>query len=448
MAYLAATVGFYAYDSSVTPLHEPFLSFFFLSSILWVLWMSIHGLYVTRYIFHYEIFLRKFPLASLGTACTLFLFKTLFTETDYAYIFLLTIACTQMVGIGLLRILGIVLYRYRRILRKGYKPLVIGDGPAAEELWHFFQQAGTPAARYSLATEESEGIDPIQIQRFALEHEVSEIYLVCSTQAEFLVEHLSDFCENHFIYLRLTAEDSVSANSAKLPTLANSTFSPPSNPTDVYGTIPVVTLKQYPLRPMLSQLTKRIFDVIFSFTVILFVLLPATVILAILIKAESRGPIFFRQRRGGMRNEAFTCLKFRSMRYIKGDIPFRQAQKNDPRVTRVGRFLRRTSLDELPQFLNVFWGQMSVVGPRPHPISLDQTYTPQIPKYSYRYFIKPGITGHAQINGLRGETRDPNEMSRRVEYDIWYIENWSLKTDLRIIWKTVVNICKGEEYAY
>lgn len=160
---------------------------------------------------------------------------------------------------------------------------------------------------------------------------------------------------------------------------------------------------------------------------------PLMILIAIMIKLDSQGPFFFRQRRHGFNHEVISVLKFRTMHVAEDGLKVTQAQKNDPRVTRVGRFLRRTSLDELPQLLNVLMGTMSLVGPRPHAIAHNEYYAATLESYAARHKVKPGITGWAQINGFRGETDTPDKMRKRVEYDLYYIENWSIWFDLKII---------------
>jgi putative colanic acid biosynthesis UDP-glucose lipid carrier transferase len=168
--------------------------------------------------------------------------------------------------------------------------------------------------------------------------------------------------------------------------------------------------------------------------------------LAILIKLESHGSVFFKQGRPGLDEKEFFCFKFRSMRVNK--TTEKEASRNDPRVTRTGRFIRKTSIDELPQFLNVLLGDMSVVGPRPHLWSQNAVYGDRIQKYMMRHYVKPGITGLAQVRGYRGEIETDNDMINRIRLDVFYIENWSLLLDLNIIFQTIVNIFKGEEKAY
>lgn len=171
---------------------------------------------------------------------------------------------------------------------------------------------------------------------------------------------------------------------------------------------------------------------------LLLLLMPTILLIAVAIKLNSEGPVFFRQERRGLNKKTFEILKFRTMyhkRCLEND--FRQAQQNDLRVTRVGRFLRRTSLDELPQLFNVLKGDMSLIGPRPHPVWLDEEHAARIEGYFARNRVKPGITGWAQVNGFRGETRTPHKMKMRIAHDIYYIENWSLLFDIRILFMTV-----------
>jgi putative colanic acid biosynthesis UDP-glucose lipid carrier transferase len=181
--------------------------------------------------------------------------------------------------------------------------------------------------------------------------------------------------------------------------------------------------------------------------VIIFILSWMIPLIGLLIWIDSKGPIFFIQTRSGKDNRSFGCIKFRSMKTNKESHSL-QATKNDPRITKIGGFLRRTSLDEFPQFLNVFMGDMSVVGPRPHMLKHTTDYSARINKYMVRHFMKPGITGWAQVNGFRGETRTLWDMEGRVEYDIWYMENWSLWLDTRIMFLTFYRLIVGDKKAF
>ena len=216
--------------------------------------------------------------------------------------------------------------------------------------------------------------------------------------------------------------------------------------TNYYDLFPVLTLQKTPLHNPTIQTIKRIFDILFSLFIVVGVLSWLTPILAILIKLESKGPVFFKQSRPGINEEEFSCYKFRSMK-LNG-LTETEASKNDPRVTKIGRFIRKTSIDEIPQFLNVLKGEMSVVGPRPHLWSQNVAYGNRIKKYMVRHYVKPGITGLAQVKGYRGEIETDDDMINRIKFDVFYIENWSFIMDIKIIIQTVINIFRGEEKAY
>ncbi len=212
------------------------------------------------------------------------------------------------------------------------------------------------------------------------------------------------------------------------------------------NSIPVLTSRKEPLGISINAYLKRFFDIFFSFTVILILFPIILPIISIAIRFDSPGPIFFKQLRPGKKNKLFDCYKFRTMRVNKSSEV--QATKNDSRITKVGQFLRKTNMDELPQFFNVLLGNMSVVGPRPNMISQLDEYSKTIGNYRVRHFVTPGITGYAQVNGFRGETKGEGLMAKRVEYDVRYIENWSLTLDLKIIFLTVWNMIRGEKNAY
>lgn len=212
------------------------------------------------------------------------------------------------------------------------------------------------------------------------------------------------------------------------------------------GTMPVLTLRRNPLSIAWKRWSKRTFDVAFSS---LFLIVSPIIFIpvAIGIKLSSPGPVFFRQDRTGYMGKSFKCFKFRTMRVNK-DADRAQATADDPRKTRFGDFLRRTSLDELPQFINVWLGDMSVVGPRPHMLKHTEDYTSLVDKYMVRHVVKPGITGWAQVNGYRGITDQLWKMEKRVEYDVWYIENWTFSLDLKIVVRTIMNAVKGDKNAF
>ncbi|MBQ0048899.1 MAG: undecaprenyl-phosphate glucose phosphotransferase [Bacteroidales bacterium] len=216
---------------------------------------------------------------------------------------------------------------------------------------------------------------------------------------------------------------------------------------ELMANTPVLAMHYEPLSSLGNRILKRSFDIVFSLLFLLLVFPWVYLVFGWLIKRSSPGPVFFRQKRSGIEGRNFDMLKFRSMR-VNADQDRVQATKDDPRKTRIGEFMRRTSIDELPQFINVLKGDMSVVGPRPHMVRHTEQYSELIGNYMVRHYAKPGITGWAQVTGSRGETRELHDMEERIEKDIWYIEHWSFLLDIFIIWKTIVNALRGEEKAY
>lgn len=211
--------------------------------------------------------------------------------------------------------------------------------------------------------------------------------------------------------------------------------------------LPVIRSHEDSLSTMENRVKKRIVDLFISGLVLVFILSWMVPLIGLIIKLQSPGPIFFKQPRSGRNNQTFGCYKFRSM-VVNKDSDKAQASKDDKRITPIGKFLRKTNLDEFPQFINVFLGQMTVVGPRPHMLSHTEHYSKLIQHYMVRHFVKPGITGWAQVNGYRGETKDPKLMAKRVEYDLEYITNWSSMLDFKIIFMTALNMIRGEKNAY
>ncbi|WP_412559621.1 undecaprenyl-phosphate glucose phosphotransferase [Winogradskyella sp. MIT101101] len=268
---------------------------------------------------------------------------------------------------------------------------------------------------------------------YVLNERIDEIYCSISELTNSQIAEIVDFADNNLKILKFIP-DSKEIYSKRLRY-------------EYYDYIPVLTLRTIPLEDSANMVIKRGFDILFSSIVIVFVLSWLTPLIAILIKLESKGPVFFKQSRNGFNYKEFDCYKFRSMTPNK-DANLYQATRGDQRVTKVGKFIRKTSIDELPQFFNVLFGDMSVVGPRPHMVSHTNMYAKKIDKFMVRHFVKPGITGLAQISGFRGEVETDKDIIGRVKYDIFYIENWSLLLDIKIIVQTFINAIKGEDKAY
>ncbi|MBS7787527.1 undecaprenyl-phosphate glucose phosphotransferase [Flavobacterium sp. CYK-55] len=328
------------------------------------------------------------------------------------------------------------LRKYRVLFGGNFRRVVIvGSGKNVSQLTNFFND--NPDYGYQLVGSFSlEEGKKDQIQEsftFVLNENIDEIYCSLANLTNEQIDSYIDFSDNNLKKLKFLPDDNeVFSRNLKI---------------DYYGYIPVASLRNIPLDDIINQFVKRVFDIIFSSVIILGILSWLTPILALLIKIESRGPIFFKQKRNGLNYHEFNCYKFRSMN-LNEIADLEQVSKNDPRITKIGKFIRKTSIDELPQFFNVLLGDMSVVGPRPHMVSHTEMYARKVDKFMVRHFIKPGITGLAQTNGYRGEVETDKDIINRVKYDIFYIENWSLLLDLKIIFMTVYNAVRGEEKAY
>lgn len=322
--------------------------------------------------------------------------------------------------------------------------IIVGDGPAAEEIFQYCQDQTVRGYRFRglFSDRPIDGIlgpqrigDIEAAKAFAVQNRVDIVYCALPGTHKDAITDLMEYCERNTIRFRV-----IPSADSFIPVVQAGNL-------EFHGSVPVSKLRHEPLDDRWNRFAKRCFDIFFSLFVIVFVLSWLIPLLALAVKLSSPGPVFFKQTRLGEGKKKFSCYKFRSMRVNK-EADSKQATKNDPRVTRVGAFLRKSNLDEMPQFFNVLLGQMSVVGPRPHPLKLNDQFRDIIDKYMVRHFVRPGITGWAQVNGFRGETRTPELMEKRVDLDVWYLENWSFLLDLKIVVKTVTNMLGKDERAY
>ena len=272
-----------------------------------------------------------------------------------------------------------------------------------------------------------------EVESYVLEHNVDEIYCTLPGTNDEKIKRMLNFAEKHMVRFYIVPEFYRNVKKSMIMEMMES--------------IPLLTVRVEPLQASYNRALKRCFDVLFSLCILLTVFPILYVVVGVLIKLSSPGPILFRQKRTGLYGQDFECYKFRTMR-VNAEADTLQAVKNDPRKTKIGDFLRRTNLDEFPQFVNVLKGDMSVVGPRPHMLKHTEQYSALIDKYMVRHLVKPGVTGWAQVTGYRGETKTLEQMEGRVKRDVWYIENWSFLLDLKIIVVTVINMFKGEKNAY
>ncbi|GEQ84845.1 undecaprenyl-phosphate glucose phosphotransferase [Patiriisocius marinistellae] len=329
-----------------------------------------------------------------------------------------------------------LLKQYRGLLGGNKRNVIIvGLNEKTKELEHFFNDNSEYGYHlmksFILKGQEKTSLDTIF--SFIDKNEIDEIYASVGDLSEEKMAKLIEYSDNNLKILKFLP-DNKEIYGKRLD------FS-------YYGYLPVLSLRKIPMDEPFNKFIKRAFDIIMSLTVIVGILSWLTPILGILIKLESKGPVFFKQKRNGLDYKEFYCYKFRSMR-PSPTAHLHQATKGDTRITKVGKIIRKTSMDELPQFINVLKGDMSVVGPRPHMVSHTHMYAERIDKFMVRHFIKPGITGLAQVSGYRGEVETDKDIINRVKYDIYYLENWSLIMDLKVVFQTVYNAIKGEEKAY
>jgi putative colanic acid biosynthesis UDP-glucose lipid carrier transferase len=268
---------------------------------------------------------------------------------------------------------------------------------------------------------------------YAIHNNINEIYSTISPEKNESIYEMSQVAEKSLIRFKFVPDFRLYVNRVTY--------------IEYLDNLPILSLRPEPLEDPGNSTKKRVFDIAFSLLIMVFLLSWLIPILAILIKLTSRGPVFFKQSRSGKNKKLFTCYKLRTMK-INPEANTKQVTWNDSRVTKLGRLLRKTNLDELPQFINVLLGNMSVVGPRPHMLIHTNKYSKIMGEYMIRHFLKPGITGWAQVNGFRGEIKDDDQLRGRIDHDIWYMENWSLWLDLKIVWLTLYSTLKGDKKAY
>ncbi len=362
---------------------------------------------------------------------------------DVLVTFLFVYYISLVVGFSLWRVCVRLMLKWYR--RKGYnfkKVIIVGAGKNGMDLYHvmkddlsygfnvlgFFDD--NPALASSLPNLLG---NTSQVEDYALAHGIDEIYCTLPGTNDEKIARLLNFAEKHMIRFFIVPEFYRNVKKSLVM--------------EVLESVPLLTVRREPLQTIYNRILKRSFDIVFSLIVLLSVFPIMYVIIGTLIKLSSPGPILFKQKRTGLYGRDFECYKFRTMK-VNAEADTLQAVKDDPRKTKIGNFLRRTNLDEFPQFINVLKGDMSVVGPRPHMLKHTEQYSALIDKYMVRHLVKPGITGWAQVTGYRGETKTLEQMEGRVKRDVWYIENWTFFLDLKIIVVTFLNMLRGEKNAY
>jgi len=333
-------------------------------------------------------------------------------------------------------LLFFLLKNYRAYLKGNIRrTIILGDSKEAKDLELFFKN--NPESGFintkTVSFKKREKIDLNTLFSYIKAESVDEIYCALSELNPEDVKVITKFADNNLKVVKFVPEQN---------TVLNQDLK-----RDFYGMVPVLEFRTIPLDDSFNLALKRLFDIGFSLLVIVLIMSWLTPLLALFIKIESKGPVFFSQLRNGYNYKSFTCFKFRSM-VINDKANVIQVSKADQRITKLGKIMRQTSMDELPQFFNVLIGDMSVVGPRPHMLSHTEMYANKVDKFMVRHFVKPGITGLAQVSGYRGEVETDKDIIGRVKYDIFYIENWSIFLDIKIIIQTIIKAIKGDEKAY
>ncbi|MBT5288678.1 MAG: exopolysaccharide biosynthesis polyprenyl glycosylphosphotransferase [Flavobacterium sp.] len=407
------------------------ISFWTMSSVLTKYYQILR---FTKFLRLLSIASRHYFIFTLGFFAFFGIYKEGFIVNNQ--FFILTTILTSTLSLKILFFIS--LKWYRNLGRNFRKVVVIGIDDSSKKIIALFNQNKTLGYKYlgcfsnkSLKSKLGNIEDSFD---YILENSVDEVYCSLKELNFQMVNRIKAFTNSNNINLKLIPD------SGKL-------YSKDQSLEFYDDTLVVLNVKKLPFEFNENYLIKRFFDVFFSLLICLLVLTWLIPILWILIKIESKGPAIFSQKREGLDGEQFICYKFRSMK-LNNQADKVHTIENDDRVTRLGAFMRKTSIDELPQFFNVLRGQMSVVGPRPHLPSLSSEYQKDVDDYFRRHIVKPGITGLAQVSGYRGEIKKKSDIKNRVRLDIFYIENWSFLLDIKIILMTVFNVFKGDENAY
>ncbi|HEY4288433.1 MAG TPA: undecaprenyl-phosphate glucose phosphotransferase [Puia sp.] len=422
---------------------EPkYVVLFIVANMLWLLSAYGTALYIEQANRTYEWFLKR-TVRCLVVFFIFMVFFVFFYHYPFSRLFiLLSIGIFSFILLGTRLIMLVVAYYGTKMGGVNKKVVIIGYNEVARKLAYNFamQKKHTMVEGYF---EDSNLVDELSILpiigniddciSYAVKNNVNEIYSTISPEVNTSIYEMAHTAERSLIRFKFVPDFKFYVNR--------------NIHMEYMNEFPVLSLRPEPLEEATNSIKKRICDILFSLFVIIFILSWLTPILAILIKLNSRGPVFFVQPRSGKDNKKFNCYKFRTLS-VNREAHTKQVTRNDSRITPLGKFLRKSNLDELPQFVNVLKGDMSIVGPRPHMLAHTESFSQLQDQYMVRHFVKPGVTGWAQVNGFRGEIKEPDELRLRIEHDIWYMENWSLWLDLRIIFLTVYNTFKGDKNAF
>ncbi len=414
-----------------------------LANILWILLSLFFRTYAIKVILNFEYYIKRtIQVFLVWIICILFY---LFFTREFTVSRLFILASIMSYGLGLLinrfLYLGIKNY-FKRSHHLIKKVIILGYNDTAKKLANYFEEDGLNTELVGFIEDNKNIMElshyPVLANfedtlKIAKEMDIQEIFSTITPEQNKSIYNLMYQAEKECIRFKIVPNLSV--------------FITRDVHIEYFGDLPILSLRSEPLDDVGNRLKKRILDIAVSLFVIIFFLSWMIPLFALLIFIESGESVFFKQLRTGKNKKSFNCLKFRSMKSNK-DADVIQATANDARVTRLGRIIRKTSLDEFPQFINVFIGEMSLVGPRPHMLKHTSDYSKLVDDYMIRQFLKPGITGWAQINGYRGEITNPEQIKMRVDKDLWYLENWNLWLDIQIIFLTVYYVFKGDKNAF
>jgi len=416
--------------------------FFAVFNLSWIASVHLTQLYMSKNWLDFEIFFKRTFKCYLFTTASLLFFIFLY---HFPYSRFFTIFCFAGFATFILFnriVFNLLVISLRSKFRLAKNVIVLGYNDVSKRLIDYFQKEAKLVKLAGCFDDKGLIQDSATLKVFknleecmplVKENQVTEIYSTLIPERYPYLLELANEAEKQFVYFKFVPDYNIFVN--------RNIF------VDFINDIPVLSLRKEPLEDTGNRIKKRAVDVIVSTLVIIFILSWLVPLLAILIKLDSKGPVFFIQLRSGKNNEPFRCIKFRSLR-LNDQADQVQVSRNDSRITRLGRIMRKTNIDELPQFLNIFNGDMSLVGPRPHMLKHTEQFAELYNEYMIRHFVKPGLTGWTQVNGYRGEIRDNEFLKKRVEYDTWYMENWSLFLDLKIMILTLLVTIQGDKNAF
>lgn len=421
----------------------PILKYWLFVNVCWVLLSFIFGTYGDKIIMAFESFTKRTVQVYLLWIIGILFYLFISREEEFSRSFILITIANFAVGLFLNRFIYFGIKHYLKMQNHLVnKVIILGFNDTAKKMATYFEEEGINTQLLGFIEDEK---NVRELTNYPILSGISNTIKVAKQLS--VQEIFSTIApeENRFIYTLMNEAEKICIRFKIVPNL--SVFFRKPVVIDYIGDLPVLSLRSDPMEDVGNRLKKRLLDVIVSLLVIVFILSWMIPFLGLLILLESKGPLFFVQLRTGRNDKPFYCLKFRSMK-INKESDIKQATKNDCRVTKVGAFMRKTSLDEFPQFINVLKGEMSLVGPRPHMIKHTTDFSKMVDHYMVRQFLKPGITGWAQINSFRGEITNPNQLKMRIASDLWYLENWNIWLDLRIIFLTVYHVFAKDINAY